>query len=84
MIQIILLGYICETDTPINTTAPNTMRLLSNTMVYNSAYHRILCLQLMLLGVKINARWRMCHASNDSHAGLPFLLQVFYSSMDVT
>ena len=64
MIKIILLDYICETDTSINTTAPNTMRLLSNTMAYNSAYNRLLWFQLMLLGVTVDgvcAELQMIH-----------------------
>ena len=64
MIQIILLDYICETDTSINTTASNTTRLLSNTMAQNSAYHSILCLYLVLLGVTVDgvcAELQMIH-----------------------
>ena len=31
-----------------------------------------------------NGRWRMRRAVNDSPAGVPILLQVFYSSMTAT
>ena len=72
--------YSCETGTRINTTTS-----------YNSAKDRILCLlhripSYTMFTIDVTrsiGRWRMRRAVNDSPAGVPILLQVFYSSMAV-